>query len=207
MARALTARDAKIWSWNDFVRGPWNLIAAPLALIVLVNLTGRFFERVPLMDWVARQYAIGMTWLFSLSPTHIPSRWNDYIVLWCVVFIITNVSYRRRSGKLFITDLLSFGLSRSIEQGNPYLGNNWQVKVDGLAAFVTGCSLIIVIALFPAYCFLKFMSFFISLHTDAIVAYARWPLLVAAIIGPQLSVRAVSLHGVGYSALHYCLHC
>jgi hypothetical protein len=43
--------------------------------------------------------------------------------------------------------------------------------------------LIVVIALFPAYCFLKFMSFFISLHTDAIVAYAKWPLLVAVVVG------------------------
>ena len=38
------------------------------------------------------------------------------------------------------------------------------MKVDGLAAVITGCALIVVIALLPAYCFLKFMSFFISLH-------------------------------------------
>jgi hypothetical protein len=124
-----------------------------------------------------------MTWVFSLSPTHIPSRWNDYIVLWSVVFIVTNVSYYRRSDKLFITDLLSFGLSRSIERGDPHLSKNWQVRADGLAAFVTGGSLIVVIALLPAYCFLKFMSFFISLHTNAIVAYAKWPLLISAGVG------------------------
>ena len=121
-------------SWGDFIRGPWNLIAVPLALIVLVNLTGRFIEWVPLIDWVSEKYATWMILVFSRSPIHIRSGWNDYIVLWCAVFIITNVGYYRRTDKLFITDLLSFGLSRSIEQGDPHLSKSWQVRVDGLAS-------------------------------------------------------------------------
>jgi hypothetical protein len=101
MARILTVHDAKAWSWGDFLRGSWNLIAVPLALIVLVKLTGRFFERLPLIDGAAQKYESWMTWAFSLSPIHIPSGWNDYIVLWCAVFIITNVGYWRRTDKLF----------------------------------------------------------------------------------------------------------
>jgi hypothetical protein len=135
MAQMLTVQESKPWSWGDFLRSPWNFIAVPLALIALVNLTGRFFERVPVMDWVAQEYATWMNWVFSLSPIHIPSRWNNYIVLWCVVFVITNVGYYRRSDKLFITDLLSFRLSRSIEQGDPHLSKSWQARVDGLAAY------------------------------------------------------------------------
>jgi len=38
MARILIVPDAKAWSWGDFLRSPWNLIAVPFALIVLVKL-------------------------------------------------------------------------------------------------------------------------------------------------------------------------
>ncbi|MGA8612692.1 MAG: hypothetical protein WB760_13550 [Xanthobacteraceae bacterium] len=183
MAQVLAVHEDKTWSWGDFTRGPWNLIAVPLALIVLVNLTGRFIEWVPLIDLVSEKYATWTILVFSRSPIHIRSEWYDYIVLLCVVFIITNVGYYRRIGKLFITDLLSFGLSRSLDQGDPNLKKSWQARVDDLGAFLTGCSTVAVISLLPAYGFLTFMSFFISLHTNAIVAYAKWPLVAAVVVG------------------------
>jgi hypothetical protein len=64
MAQELAVHEAKTWSWGDFLRGPWNLIAVPLALIVLVNLTGRLIEWVPLIDWVSEKYA---TWMIPLQ--------------------------------------------------------------------------------------------------------------------------------------------
>jgi hypothetical protein len=183
MAQELTVHEAKTWSWGDFLRGPWNLIAVPLALIVLVNLTGRFIEWVPLIDWVSEKYGTWMILIFSRSPIGIRSEWNDYIVFLCLVFIITNVGYYRRAGKLFITDLLSFGLSRSLDPGNPHLGKSWQARVDDLGAFVTGCATAVVIGLLPAYFFWTFMSFFISLNTNTFVSYAAWPVLVAVVVG------------------------
>src|ERR1700692_4187940 len=106
MAQALAVHEAKTWSWADFSRGPWNIIAVPLALIVLVNLTGRFIDWVPLIDWISEKYATWMMLVFNGSPIHIRSEWNDYIVFLCVIFIITNAGYYRRTDKLFITDLL-----------------------------------------------------------------------------------------------------
>jgi hypothetical protein len=183
MAQELAVHEAKTWSWRDFVRGPWNLIAVPLALIVLVNWTGRFIDWVPLIDWVSEKYATSMMLVFSRLPIRIRSDWNDYIVFLCVVFIITNVGYRRRTGKLFVTDLLSFGLSRSLAQGDSDLSKSWQARFDDLGAFVTGCATVVVISLLPAYCFWTFMSFFISLNADAFVSYAKWPLVVDVVVG------------------------
>ncbi|MGA8615747.1 MAG: hypothetical protein WB760_29515 [Xanthobacteraceae bacterium] len=175
--------EDKTWSWGDFTRGPWNLIAVPLALIVLVNLTGWFIEWVPLIDRASEKYTTWMILVFSRSPVHIRSEWNDYLVLLCVVFIITNVGYYRRVGKLFTTELLSFALSRSLDQRDPHLSKSWQARVDDLAAFLTGCAMVVVISFLPVYFFLTFMSFFISLDTNAIVAYAKWPLLFAVVVG------------------------
>ena len=66
MTQVLAVHEDKAWSWGDFIRGPCNLIGVPLALIVLVNLTGRFIEWVPLIDWVSEKYA---TWMIlALIP-------------------------------------------------------------------------------------------------------------------------------------------
>jgi hypothetical protein len=162
-----------------------------------VNLTGRFIEWVPLIDWVSEKYSTWMIVFFSRSPIHIRSQWNDYIVLLCVVFVITNAGYYRRTDKLFITDLLSFGLSRSIEQGNPHLSKSWQARVDDLGAFLTGCAAVVVIGLLPAYCFLTFMSFVISFHTNEIVAYAKWPLIVVVVVGSGFLIAWRWLLSVG----------
>jgi hypothetical protein len=188
MAQIPAVHESKPWSWGDFSRGRSNLIAIPLALIVLVNLTGRFIEWAPFIDWLTQQYTTWIAWAFSRSPMHIRSWWHDYLVFLCVVFIITNTGYFRRTGKLFLTDLLSFGLSRSLEPSDPHLSKSWQAKIDDLGAFVTGCATIVVIGLLPVYCFLKFMSFFILLHTNSIVAYAKWPLVIAVVVGSGIII-------------------
>jgi hypothetical protein len=68
------------------------------------------------------------------------------------------------------------------------LNKGWQEKLDDLAAIVTGCAMIVVIGLIPALCFLTFMSFFVLFHTATIVAYAKWPLIIAAIVGSGLFI-------------------
>ena len=106
--------------------------------------------------------------LVSWSPIQIPDEWNNYIVLLCVVFGVTNASYRRKTGNSFIADVLSFGLSHSLYKGDQqrptFLDKGWQERLDDLAAIATTSAVIFVIALLPAYCFLLFMSFFISIQ-------------------------------------------
>jgi hypothetical protein len=72
------------------------------------------------------------------------------------------------------------------------------MKVDGLAAVITGCVLIVVIALLPAYCLLKFMSFLISLQTNAIVAYAKWPLAFAVVVGSGCFIAWRWVFGIAF---------
>lgn len=187
MAQVLAVSEDKTWSWRDFALGPWNLIGVPLALIDLVDLTGQRIEWTALVDWLAEEYATWTSWALSWSPIQIPDEWNNYIVLLCVVFGVTNASYRRKTGNSFIADVLSFGLSHSLYDGDQqrpkFLDKGWQERLDDLAAIVTTSAVIFVIALLPAYCFLLFMSFFISIQTAAIVAYGKWPLIFAVIVG------------------------
>jgi hypothetical protein len=185
MAQVLAVHEDKTWSWGDFARGPWNLIAAPLALIILVDLTMRLIKWAASIQWLAEEYATWTAWAFGWSPIAVPLEWDNYVILLCISFSVTNVSYHRKTGRLFITDLLSFGLSRSLHGDNQFqsLSKDWQTNLDQLAAIVTGCATIVVIGLLPAYCFLSFMSFFVSLHTATIVAYGKWPLIFAMVVG------------------------
>jgi hypothetical protein len=185
MAQLLAVHEEKTWSWGDFARGPWNLIAVPLALIIFVDLTTRLIKWAASIQWLAEEYATWTAWAFGRSPIAIPLEWDNYVVLLCVSFSVTSVSYRRRTGRWFIADLLSFGLSRSLSEDDPLhsLNKTWQAHIDDLAAIVTGCATIVVIGLVPAYCFLTFMSFFVSLHTATIVAYGEWSLILAVVIG------------------------
>ncbi len=185
MAQLLTVHEDKTWSWGDFARGPWNLIAVPLALIIFVDLTTRLIKWAASIQWLAGEYAIWTAWAFARSPIAVPLEWDNYVVLLCVSFTVTSVSYQRRTGRWFITDLLSFGLSRSLYESDPLrsLDKGWQAHIDDVAAVVTGCATIVVIGLLPAYCFLTFMSFFVSLHTATIIAYGKWSLVLAMVIG------------------------
>jgi hypothetical protein len=185
MAQVLAVSEGKTWSWGDFARGPWNLVAVPLTLIVLVDLTARLINWAASIQWLADEYETWRALAFSRSPIAIPFEWDDYVVLLCVFFSVTNVSYRRRTGRSFITDLLSFGVSRSLyEVALPRsLSKGWQTRIDDLAALVTGCAAVALIALLPAYCFLSFMSFFVSFHISTIVAYGKWPLVLTLIVG------------------------
>jgi hypothetical protein len=165
MVRVLSVPEAKAWSWGDFVRGPWNLIAIPLALIILVDLSARLMEWPASIQSIAEEYSTLRAWAFSWSPISIPLEWDNYIVLLCLFFSVTSVSYRRKTGKSFIADVLSFGLSRPFYDADPQrpksLNKCWQEKLDDLAAIVTGCAMIVVIGLLPALCFLTFMSVFV----------------------------------------------
>jgi hypothetical protein len=185
MAQVLTIQEEKTWSWGDFARGPWNLVAAPLALIILVDLTARLVQWAASIQWLAEEYAAWMTWAFGWLPIAIPLGWDNYVVLLCVLFSVTNVSYHRKTGRWFIADLLSFGLSRPFYEGDRLrsLSKDWQANIDDLAAVVTGSATVVLIGLVPAYCFLSFMSFFVSLQTALIVAYVKWPLIFAGVVG------------------------
>jgi hypothetical protein len=185
MAQLLAVHEEKTWSWGDFARGPWNLIATPLGLIVLADFTTRIIKWAASIQWLVGEYGTWTAWAFGWSPIAIPLQWDNYVVLLCVFFIVTSASYRRRTSRWFITDLLSFGLSRSLYEDDPLrsLNKSWQSHIDDAAAVVTGCAMVVVIGLLPAYCFLTFMSFFVSLHTATIVAYGKWPLILAVVVG------------------------
>jgi hypothetical protein len=64
VAKALAVSEGKTWSWGDFARSPWNLIAIPLALLALVDLTGRRIDWAAFPDWLADEYATWTTWSF-----------------------------------------------------------------------------------------------------------------------------------------------
>jgi hypothetical protein len=151
----------------------------------LVDLTARLVKWAASIQWLVQEYATWTAWAFGWSPIAIPLEWDNYVALLCVSFTVTNVSYHRKTGRWFITDLLSFGLPRSPYEDDRLqsLSRDWQANVDNLAAVVTGCATIVVIGLLPAYCFLAFMSFFVSLHTATIVAYGKWPLIFAVVVG------------------------
>jgi hypothetical protein len=185
VAQVSAVSEAKTWSWGDFARSPWNLIAVPLALTVLVDWTGQRIKWAGFPDFLAEGYAIWTTWAFSWSPIRIPAEWNNYIVLMCVCFGVASVSYRRKTGNSFIADLLVFDLSRHRDDPDKplYLGKGWQEKLDDLAAVVTSSAMFVVVALVAGCCFLTFMSFFISLHTATIVPYGKWLLTLAVVIG------------------------
>ena|ERR1700683_103929 len=185
MAQVLAVSEDKTWSWGDFARSPWNVIAVPLALMALVDLTGQRIEWAALPDWLAEKYATWTSWAFSWSPIHIPGEWHNYIVLVCIFFSVANSSYRRKTDNSFIADLLTFELSRYRSDSHKpiYVGKGWQEKLDDLAAVVTSSAMFVVVVLAAGGCFLMFMSFFISIHTATMVSYGKWPLILAVIIG------------------------
>jgi len=192
MVQLSAVPEDKRWLWGDFVRGRWNLIAFPLALIILVDLTARLVEWPALLNWVAEQYAMGTAWILSFSPITIPLEWNNYVVLLCVFFGVTNASYHRKTGDSFVVDLLSFELSRPLFENNPqritFQNKSWGEQLDDFAAVVTSSGMIIVIAFVPTYCFLTFMSFFIKFHTATMVPYGKWLFILAVILGSGLFI-------------------
>jgi hypothetical protein len=203
MAQTIAVPTGKRWSFGDFFHGPWSLLAVPISLICLVALTERLVQWAPLIDWVAEKYSAGMAMVLVRSPIHIASEWNDYIILSCVVFVITNVGYHRRTGKLFLRELLSFGLSRSLEQGDAHLRESWQAEIDELAAFLTGCAMAVVVGVIPTFCFLMFMSFFLPALTPTIETYAQWPFIIAVIVSSGFLVawRWVMITGLLFASL------
>jgi hypothetical protein len=203
MTQAAALPASRPWTWGDFFRGPWNLIAIPTALIGLVALTAHLVEWAPLIAWAAEKNTTWMTSVFIRSPIHIPPEWNDYIVLSFVVFVITNAGYYQRIGKLFVADLLSFGLGSSLDPSDPHLSKNWQAQVDDLAAFITACAMAVLVGLLPAYCFLTFMWFFLPDLPPRIEVYAQWPFIIAAIVSSGIVVawRWVMINGLLFASL------
>lgn len=156
-----------------------------------------------MIDWAAEMYATWIGRVLSLSPIRIPSELNDYIVLSFVIFVITNAGYHQRLGKLFVADLLSFSLGRSLEQSDPHLDKSWQAQFDGIAGTITACAMTVLVCLLPGYCFLTFISFFLPDLAPRIEAYAQWPFIIAAIVSSGLLVawRWVMITGLLFASL------
>ena len=131
MAQVLAVHEDKTWSWGDFARGPWNLVAVPLALIILADLTTRLIKWATSIQWLVGEYATWTAWAFGRSPIAIPLEWDNYVVLLCLSFSVTNVSYHKKTGRLFISDPCPLGLRvpfMAMTNSNP------SVKIGKLAS-------------------------------------------------------------------------
>jgi hypothetical protein len=74
----------------------WEKVATVIAVIGLIDLSGQLIKWAALIHWIAEHYAAVRTWLFGWLPWHIPPEWHDPIVLFLILFSVTNVGLYRR---------------------------------------------------------------------------------------------------------------
>jgi len=79
----------------------WEKTATVLAVISLADLGGQVIKWAAAIHWLIDKYKIVKVWLFAWMPFHIPPEWHDYIVLFLILFSVTNVGFYRRTGRVF----------------------------------------------------------------------------------------------------------
>jgi hypothetical protein len=85
------------------LRRAWEKIATVLAVIGLIDLSSQLNKWAALIHWFGEKYAIAREWLFGWLPFHIPPGWHDPVVLFLILFSVTNVGVRRRTGRTAIS--------------------------------------------------------------------------------------------------------
>jgi hypothetical protein len=58
-----------------------------------------------LIHWIVENYALVKNLLFGWLPFHIPPEWHDYILLFFIIFSVTNVGFYQRTGRIFAKQL------------------------------------------------------------------------------------------------------
>src|SRR2546422_690415 len=84
----------------------WSITATVLALIGLVDLTHQLVEWAAFIHEIAEKYAEVRGWCFNRLPFRIPKEWHDYVVLGFIFFSVGNVGYYRRTGHVFLYQIL-----------------------------------------------------------------------------------------------------
>jgi hypothetical protein len=88
----------------------WHSGTIALALIGLVNLTDQRITWADVINKPVEKYATLRTelfdWVHHWIPLDIPAEWHNTILLLGVVFSVSNVGYRRRTGKVFVVQTL-----------------------------------------------------------------------------------------------------
>jgi hypothetical protein len=92
-------------SWLSKARRHWDKIASVLAIIGLCDLTSQLVKWVAGIHWVVSHYAVAKAWVFSWAPFHIPPEWHDVIVLFLILFSVTNIGFYQRIGRSYTGEL------------------------------------------------------------------------------------------------------
>ena len=87
-------------------RSAWEKLATALAVISLVDLSGQVIKWAALIHWIVEGYVVVRNWLFGWLPFHVPPEWRNYIVLFFVLFSVTNVGFYKRIGRTYVTQLI-----------------------------------------------------------------------------------------------------
>ena len=80
----------------------WEKVATVLAVIGLADLSGQLIKWAAAIHWIITKYAIVRAWLFGWLPFHIPPEWHDPIVLFIILFSVTNVGVYRSTQHTFV---------------------------------------------------------------------------------------------------------
>jgi hypothetical protein len=88
-----------------WTRSTWEKLATVLAVISLIDLSSQLVKWAALIHWIVENYALVKNWLFGWLPFHIPPEWHDYILLFFIIFSVTNVGFYQRTGRTFARQL------------------------------------------------------------------------------------------------------
>lgn len=91
----------------------WSITATVLAIISLVDLTHQLVEWAAFIHKIAEKYAEVRGWCFNRLPFRIPKEWHDYVVLGFIFFSVGNVGYYRRTGHVFLYEIVKMFGPRS----------------------------------------------------------------------------------------------
>jgi hypothetical protein len=85
----------------------WDKISLALTVLGLIDVTSQLVEWAEFIHWIVQKYKIWRDWLFYFLPFHIPEEWRNYVVILGLAFSVTNIGYYKRTGKLYILQLIT----------------------------------------------------------------------------------------------------
>jgi hypothetical protein len=88
-----------------WVRRNWEMLATVLAVISLIDLSSQLIKWATLIHWLVERYGFVRNWLFGWLPFRVPPEWRNYIVLFLVLFSVTNVGFYKRMGRTYVKQL------------------------------------------------------------------------------------------------------